>query len=161
MSETILYVDDSMDDVMLFKAACRAARVTFNVQAVKDGEEALSYLGGLSPYSDREKYPMPSLVMLDLKMPRVSGFDVLEWLRNRSPSALQQLPVIVFTSSIHEEDRRRALELGANEYCVKPGRFKELLALSMAIEEALKNPKDWKIRIPSPAPPSQAQAGRG
>src|SRR5439155_21926607 len=103
------------------KAGCEA------VQSVTDGDEALDYLEGKPPFSDRELYPVPRLVLLDLKMPRVSGFEVLSWVR--ADPALQVMPVVVLSSSSHDVDVRRAYQLGANSYVVKPVAFDSLVVI--------------------------------
>ena len=119
MSDTcILHVEDEENDVLLFKLAMEAAEVTVPVQVVTDGQTAIDYLSGASPFADRAKYPLPCLVLLDLKLPRKSGLEVLGWLR--SQPLLRRMVVIVCTSAEHEHDIARAYELGANSYIVKP-----------------------------------------
>lgn len=122
----VLNVDDSEDDVVVLQAACQSAKVSFRFQAVDGGEEALLYLQGASPYGDRTHFPFPDLLLLDLKMPGTSGFEVLEWLRAQSQPSLRQLPVVVFTASMHEEDAARAFQVGADAYVVKPSDFEDL-----------------------------------
>jgi CheY-like chemotaxis protein len=124
---TILHVEDDPNDTLLLEHACRKAGVVFDVQAVNDGDQAIAYLRGLNDFSDRMKYPLPSLILLDLKMPRVSGFDVLAWLQ--SDESLCQLPVVVLTSSNHDADVKRAYDLGAKSYLVKPVGFEALVEL--------------------------------
>lgn len=124
---TILHVEDDPNDTLLLEHACRKAGVIFDLQAVSDGDQAMAYLRGINAYSDRAKHPMPRLILLDLKMPRVSGFDVLAWLR--SEDGLRELPVVVLTSSNHDADVKRAYELGAKSYLVKPVGFEALVEL--------------------------------
>ena len=124
---TILHVEDDPNDTLLLEHACRKAGMIFNLQAVSDGDQAMAYLRGANAFSDRAKHPMPKLILLDLKMPRVSGFDVLAWLR--SDDALKQLPVVVLTSSNHDADIKRAYDLGAKSYLVKPVGFEALVEL--------------------------------
>lgn len=114
----ILHVDDDPSDVVLLKQACRRAEVSFELKTVVDGESALAYLSGTGSFGDREANPLPMLVLLDLKMPRMTGFDVLNWIR--SNETFKTLPVVVFTASNQEGDIRRAYEIGANSYLVKP-----------------------------------------
>jgi CheY-like chemotaxis protein len=132
----ILHVDDDPNDVLLVKHACRAASLNCGVEFVSDGEVAMSYLKGDNPYSNRQQYPMPNLLLLDLKMPRKTGFEVLKWVRAQSD--LRRMIVLIFTSSRHQEDIDRAYELGANGYLVKPVGFdllvEELKALNHWLE---------------------------
>lgn len=114
----ILLAEDDPNDVFFMKRALAKAEVNFPHQVVKDGQEALDYLAGAGEYNDRVEFPLPSLVLLDLKMPFVNGFDVLAWIR--SQPALKELPVFILTSSAEERDRQRAAELGAMAYFVKP-----------------------------------------
>ena len=114
----VLHVDDDPSDCLLVRQACRKAEVSFQLQSVSDGEAAIAYLSGTDIYADREQYPLPILVLLDLKMPRMSGFDVLAWIRRHAP--FKTLPVVVFTASNQEEDIQRAYAVGANSYLVKP-----------------------------------------
>jgi CheY-like chemotaxis protein len=115
---TILYVDDDDNDVLLLKHAIRSAQLSFNVQAVHDPEHASAYLEGEGPYADRKCFPLPSLVLLDLKMPRMHGLEVLSWIRGHP--LLKRMVVIVLTASNQLSEINRAYELGANSYLVKP-----------------------------------------
>ena len=124
---TILHVEDDPNDTLLFQHACRKAGIVFDLQAVSDGDQAMAYLRGANNFSDRSKYPIPKLILLDLKMPRVSGFDVLTWLQ--SQDSLKHVPVIVLTSSNHDADVKRAYDLGAKSYLVKPVGFEALVEL--------------------------------
>jgi CheY-like chemotaxis protein len=119
MNELILLVaEDLPEEVFILKRALERARFAAPVHFVRDGQEALDYFNGAEPFADRQQNPLPTLLLLDLKMPRVDGFQVLEWLR-RQPG-LRRLPVVVFTSSDVSQDIRRAYDLGANSYVVKP-----------------------------------------
>ncbi len=129
--QTILHVEDDENDVELFGHACRRAGVTCQVHVVADGQEAIDYLSGGGKYADRQQHPFPHLVLLDLKVPRINGFQVLAWLRKHERS--RRLPVVVFSSSDHEADVRRAYELGANSYLAKPTDFRELVELAAAV----------------------------
>ena len=114
----VLQVDDDPSDTLLMQQACRRADVSFQLKSVGDGQTAIAYLAGTGSFANREENPLPALVLLDLKMPRMTGFDVLKWMR--SHKAFKTLPVVVFTASNQEEDIRRAYEMGANSYLVKP-----------------------------------------
>jgi len=123
----ILMADDDPNDIMLVQRAFQKLNVANPLQVVRDGEEAVAYLSGRLHYADRERYPLPVLLLLDLKMPRKSGFEVLQWLRQQS--GLKRLPVVVLTSSNQHPDINAAFDLGANSYLVKPGGFDSLLEL--------------------------------
>jgi DNA-binding response OmpR family regulator len=127
----ILHVEDDPNDALLFRHACSTAGVGFELQAVCDGDEAIAYLRGAEAFSDRKKHPVPHIILLDLKMPRLSGFDVLTWIR--SETAFKKMPVIVLTSSNHETDIIRAYDLGANSYGVKPVGFDALVDVARKI----------------------------
>ena len=122
---TILLVEDDPNDIILIKRAFTKASIANPIHVVEDGEEAIAYLAGKDPYSNREKYPLPILILLDLKLPRKSGHEVLEWLR-RQPG-MKRLIVVVLTSSQQAHDINRAYDLGANSYLVKPVTFYGLL----------------------------------
>lgn len=122
---TILHVEDDPNDVLLVERAFRKTQAPGSILAVSDGDKAVAYLAGTGIYADREKFPLPQLVLLDLKMPRKSGLEVLGWIRQQ-PS-LKRIIVIVFTSSKHDQDINMAYELGANSYLVKPVGFDALL----------------------------------
>ena len=115
---TILIAEDSDDDFFLLDRACLKAEINVRLMQAKDGEEAINYLAGQSQFADRATYPLPGLFLLDLKMPKLNGFDVLEWLR-RQPG-LRRLIVAVLTSSTAPTDINRAYALGANSYLAKP-----------------------------------------
>ena len=125
---TILLAEDDSNDVILFQRALgRASSNAYSLKVVRDGEEAISYLSGQSIYADRNLYPLPTLLLLDLKMPRKSGLEVLSWLRKQPQ--LRYLIVVFLTSSNSAEDIRLAYEAGANSYLVKPVEFTEMVEL--------------------------------
>lgn len=126
----ILLVEDNEDDVALTKHALKAARVTNPVYVVDTGADAIDYLSGANEYRDRMKYPLPSLVFLDLKLPLVSGHEVLAWIR--AQRHLESMVVVVLTSSDEASDVRRSYSLGANSYLVKPLTARQLLDLARA-----------------------------
>jgi CheY-like chemotaxis protein len=117
-SHTILLVEDNADDVFFMERAVKKSGLAAPLQVVRDGQQAIDYLSGTGAYGDRGVHPLPSVVFLDLKLPYVHGFDVLEWIRQTS--SLKHLPVAVLTSSAEERDRKRAEQLGAQAYLVKP-----------------------------------------
>ena len=124
---SILLVEDDANDVALTRRAFERAGVANPLQVVNDGEQAIAYLAGQPPYTDRQSHPVPILVLLDLKLPRKSGFDVLGWLRG--VPHVRRLPVVVLTSSAQSPDVNRAYDAGANSYLVKPVAFENLLSL--------------------------------
>ncbi|PSN13581.1 two-component system response regulator [filamentous cyanobacterium CCT1] len=124
---TILLVEDNPKDVFLVQRAARRAGVTTPLQVVSDGDAALNYLSGVAPYSDRAAHPLPVLVLLDLKLPRRSGAEVLSWIRQQP--RLRRLPVVVLTSSREYADINRIYDLGANAYIVKPADLDQLVEI--------------------------------
>jgi CheY-like chemotaxis protein len=131
-SLVILVVDDNDDDVTLLQRAFAKADLMPPQHVVDNGEAAIAYLAGEGPYADRARYPLPTLLLLDLKLPRRSGLEVLTWLRQQP--GLKHLPVIVFTTSQQPADVDRAYEQGANSYVVKPDGFDALLTLVQALQ---------------------------
>jgi CheY-like chemotaxis protein len=123
----VLLVEDDANDVFLMQRACRKVELPNPLQVVGDGDEAVDYLSGAGRFADRAQYPLPALVLLDLKLPRKTGLEVLEWLRQQS--ALRRVPVVVLTSSKEPADVNKAYDLGANSYLVKPLGFDALLEL--------------------------------
>jgi CheY-like chemotaxis protein len=115
---TVLLVEDSQNDILLIERAVRQASLAATLSVVRDGDAAVEYLSGAGPYADRQRHPLPILVLLDLKLPRRSGLEVLEW--QRQQPGLRRLPVAVLTSSNQMADVNRAYDLGANSYLVKP-----------------------------------------
>ncbi|MBD2097951.1 response regulator [Trichocoleus sp. FACHB-591] len=124
-SGSVLLVEDDPNDVLLIQRAFTKANLPAPMQVLDNGEAAVLYLSGQDPYRDRHQHPLPSLVLLDLKLPCRSGHEVLAWLRQQPE--LKRLPVIVLTSSQEMGDVNRAYDLGANSYLVKPVAFNALL----------------------------------
>jgi DNA-binding response OmpR family regulator len=120
----ILLVEDDHNDVLLIKRAFQKVNIANPIIVVNDGEQAISYLAGREPYVDRA---LPMLVLLDLKLPRKTGHEVLEWLRGQAN--LKRLPVVVLTASSESSDVNRAYDLGANSYLVKPVTFDALVEM--------------------------------
>jgi len=123
----ILLAEDLSDDVLLIRRALDNAGVKNPFHVVRDGEEALDYLNGVGKYSNRDEYPLPDILLLDLKMPKMDGFEVLE--KIRSSETFGSLRIIVLTSSTQIKDVNRAYELGANSFLVKPLEFDNFKAL--------------------------------
>ena len=128
----ILLVDDNPHDVVLLRLAFRRVGIIDPIKLVKDGAEAVRYLSGDGIYADRHAYPAPTLMLLDLKMPQTSGFDVLRWVREQA--SLKSLIVIVMTGSKQTEDVERAYRLGADSFLVKPTKFSELVTMTQALK---------------------------
>jgi CheY-like chemotaxis protein len=114
----ILLVEDDENDIFFFQRAAREAAIHNHISIARDGAEAVEYLAGSHKFADRLQYPVPCLVILDLKMPRKTGLEVLHWLRTQS--LFKTIPVIVFSSSGQPEDIERAYRLGANAFVIKP-----------------------------------------
>lgn len=115
---TILIVDDNEDDVFFIQRSLKRTGISNPVQVAESGEQCMNYLRGIGRYADRDKYPMPRLTFMDIKMPGVTGLDVLAKIRN--DDELKQLVVVMLTTSGHSRDVARAASLGANSYLVKP-----------------------------------------
>ena len=130
---TVLYVEDEQYDVLFMRKTFDSAGLGESLKVVTDGRQAIHYLGGKGEYQDRAKYPLPSVGLLDLKLPIVSGFEVLQWLRGQPE--FQALPVVVFSSSTRDEDRSKARELGANAYMEKPASPLELPTVLQYLKE--------------------------
>jgi len=123
----ILLVEDSRDDAFFLRRAFLKAGLSHPIVDVRNGQQAVNYLSGNTLYADRSLYPLPKLVVVDLKMPLMDGFELLAWLQNRPE--LQPLPVIVISSSDLPGDKARAIKLGAKDYFVKPNDPEDLVQL--------------------------------
>lgn len=154
----ILLAEDNNEDAFFIERAFRTARLANPIIRVTNGEEAIAYLDGEDKYADREKYPCPYFLLLDLKMPKVDGFGVLEWIRKHP--LLNNMLVVVLTghptdSSAHESMVARAYELGANSFLRKTPNFDDMVKLVTALGGY------WlMVNVPPPAPArlSQTQA---
>lgn len=131
-SAHILLVEDERMDTELALDAFREAQLTNTVHVAADGQTALDYLFGRGEYADREAFPLPDLILLDLKLPGVDGFEVLRQLK--SAPVLKRIPAVILTSSKEEGDRALGYDLGANSYLVKPVSFEGFLELVSEIE---------------------------
>jgi len=118
-----LLVEDDLNDIFLVKRAFKIAQIENPLQIVTDGQEAINYLKGDGKYADREAHPLPKLIVMDIKMPRRTGFEVLEWVKSKE-GPLRRIPIVIVSSSDNPSDINRAYELGANAYMVKPMDFR-------------------------------------
>ena len=123
----ILLVEDDTNDALLLRRACRRAGVPGFDRVLPDGQEAKAYLEGILGYRDRQAFPLPSHLILDLKLPKFSGLELLAWIR--SSLEHRRLPVAILSSSGEPADQIRARELGVDAYYVKPNRSADLLEL--------------------------------
>ena len=128
-NELILLVEDDMADARLVQRAFHKVGVNVPVFRLQDGDDAVAYLKGEPPFDNRISFPIPSVVILDIKLPRRNGFEVLQWIRGRS-DGLRRLPIVMLTSSRHSGDITRAYDLGANSYLAKPDTAQQLTALA-------------------------------
>lgn len=133
LTKVLLVAEDDENDALLLERALRRAEAAFRMVRVTNGEELIDYINGRGAYEDRLRHPAPDLVLLDLKMPKMDGLDVLRW-RRKNPST-HCLPVIVFSSSTLERDIQEAYQLGANSYVVKPMRSDALDGLVRALHD--------------------------
>ena len=129
---TILLVDDSRLDVELTLDAFNEAHLTNHVEVTTGGQQALDYLFGNDGYTDRRKYPLPDLILLDLKMPGIDGFEVLKKIKDTP--LIKRIPVVILTSSKEEGDRALSYDIGANSYLVKPVSFAGFVDVVRQIE---------------------------
>jgi CheY-like chemotaxis protein len=127
----ILLVEDNLDDIILTRRAFKKAGLTASLWVVEDGELALDYLAGTGAYRNRDRHPWPALVLLDLKLPKKPGLEVLRWVR--AQPKMKDLPIVVLTSSRQLEDIERAYALGANSYLEKPVDLESLQKLVSAL----------------------------
>src|SRR6185436_2235354 len=127
-ADLILIAEDNEDHVILLRRALQKGALLNPIFVVNDGEETVAYLKGEGKYADRYEYPLPALLLLDLKMPKKNGFEVLEWIRQQP--GLRRLRVVVLTTSDSPDDIDRAYELGANAFMVKPLERQQFLELT-------------------------------
>ncbi len=129
---TILQVEDDPNDVLFLQRALKKAGVNNPVRRVSDGQQAIDYLQGAGPFADRERYPFPSLVLLDLKLPYVMGLEVLRWIRQQIQ---RPLVVLILTASAEKADIAKAYQLGANGFLVKPSEAGKLHEMMKALKD--------------------------
>ncbi len=129
----ILIVEDSKDDYFLLSHALAKNGIQNPVHWAKDGVEAIEYLRGQGIYADRNRYPIPKVLIVDLKMPRLGGLELLEWIKDQPQ--LRLLPVLVMSSSNQPQDVSGAYSLGASTFFMKPSTFDDLQKLTRTIHE--------------------------
>ena len=157
----ILVAEDNPDDVQMLKRALEQAAIDTPISFVSDGEQAIAYLKGTGKFANRAEYPLPDLLLLDLKMPRSNGFDVLEWLRQQP--TLASLRTVVLTTSDRIWDVTRAYELGANSFLVKPLDFTDFKNTIQAVYNywlALDKAPNVARPTSAPAPNPSADTAR-
>ena len=126
-SQSLLLVEDDPNDVAFFRRGLKGSDLLTHLRVAEDGQEAVAYMEGRGRFENRGEHPVPALVILDLKLPKKSGLEFLEWLRK--DSRFKDTPVIILTSSNEPRDVLRAQELGVTAYHVKPVAFKDLCDL--------------------------------
>jgi CheY-like chemotaxis protein len=126
-TKPILIVEDNPDDQLLIRRAFAKAHLANPLHMVGDGDAAVAYLAGEGAYADRTRHPLPAVILLDIKLPKLSGLEVLAWVR--SQPGLGRTPAVMLTSSREHEDINRAYDLGANSYLVKPVAFEGLMEM--------------------------------
>ncbi len=124
----VLIADDDSNDTFFLRRAFEKAGLSPELFEVPDGEKAINYLSGTDEFADLAKFPFPSLLLLDLKMPKISGFEVLQWLSGQ-PAPVRKLNIVVLSSSGLQSDMQKARALGAQDYRVKPGDIDELISI--------------------------------
>ena len=131
----ILLAEDSEDDVILIERAFRKARILSPLKVVRDGEDAICYLSGFGRFADRAQFPLPDLLLLDLKLPNRDGFEVLHWIREQPE--LKKLPVIVLTQSDRIRDANLAYQLGAYSFLIKGTDFNDTVVFAQSVADYL------------------------
>lgn len=149
-TQPILLVEDDENDVFLFQRAMSKAGMIHPLQVARDGQEAINYLQGAGKFACRAEFPLPGLVLLDLRLPFVMGLEVLRWIRQQ----LRAAPIVIILSSSREEaDIAEAYSLGANAYLVKPAQTSELVEMVKAVGDF------WlKQNMPPPSPRMDREA---
>jgi CheY-like chemotaxis protein len=150
---TVLFVEDEKTDVFFMQRGFKELRVPHSLQVAWNGQEAVDYLAGRGRFQDRQRYPLPGLVLLDLSLPVLRGFEVLAWLREQPE--FQALPVVIFSASPLASDQEKALQIGANEYVVKPTDMTKIPAL---LERLLSR---WLPTMPPAVPPARPPTSAG
>lgn len=144
---SILLVEDDSNDILFVQRAFRQVNPTNQIYIVKDGDAAVDYLSGQGEYWNRDQYPLPALILLDLKLPRRSGVEVLEWLKQQP--VLKRIPVVVLTSSREGLDVNLSYDLGVSSYLVKPVRFDALAKMIAALNSYWLELNEYPSVLPS------------
>ena len=131
ITKLILLVEDDENDVFFFQRAVAKAGLTNPIQVAGDGQEAINYLRGVGKFAQRAQFPLPDMILLDLKLPGLDGFDFLLWLRQQP--GLERIRVVVLSSSDRVRDIDHAYKLGANSYLIKPLDFERFVEISLAL----------------------------
>ena len=131
--KTILQVEDDPNDVFFLQKAMKKMGIANPIHVATDGQQAIAYLGGVGPFGDRRKFPLPCLVLLDLKLPYVMGLEVLRWIRKEP--ATSTLPVVMLSASAEEADIAASYRLGANAFMCKPPEASKLEAMVKAVSD--------------------------
>ena len=145
-SQPVLLVEDDENDILFVQRAFKQAGILNPIVVARNGDDAVDYLGGTGAFADRDRHPLPVFVLLDLKLPRRTGLEVLQWVKERA--GVKRIPIVVLTSSKHDSDVNRAYELGANSYLVKPVSFQGLIELVKTLQLY------WLVLNERPALPS-------
>lgn len=130
-SYSVLIVEDDANDVLFIKRAFRSVAPALEIFTVSDGDAAVDYLQGQGEYGDRDRYPLPAMILLDLKLPRRSGVEVLRWIRQHN--GIKRIPVVILTSSRERIDVDLSYDVGVNSYLVKPVSFDDLSEMIAAL----------------------------
>lgn len=129
----ILYAEDEEDDAYFLQRAFSEAGISQPLIVLPDGQQVIDYCSGRGQFSNRDEHPLPSLLLLDLNLPRKSGIEVIKWIRNES--SVSTMPIIVLTSSLQDADIHRSYAQGANAYLVKPSKPGDLLVMTKTIKD--------------------------
>jgi CheY-like chemotaxis protein len=129
----ILYAEDEENDIFFLKLALEDIGSPHSLKAVPDGEQAIDYLAGNGSFADRTRHPLPALVLLDINMPKKSGLEVLQWIRQQPQ--FQSLPIVMLTSSVRQEDMELARQLGAHDYILKVSQPSKLADLVKSLQD--------------------------
>jgi CheY-like chemotaxis protein len=131
-TSVILLAEDDANDVFFLKRAFQKAEIDCKIIDLPNGQLVVDYLSGAAPFDNRSQYPLPHLLLLDLKMPLMTGFEVLEWMQ--SHPEIGDLPALVLSSSAHQEDMAKARCLGARDYHVKPSDQHQLIEFARELQ---------------------------